>query len=100
MDQYVNPPEALAAEAERRREERKQSEEFPSQPARDVMLFVLENAPLKPWQADVLSIIRDDSLPTATWRGSSLPTPHGRECGSPLFSPTLPERPRLSPVRR
>src|SRR3984893_12848481 len=54
MDQYVNPPEALAAEAERRREERKQNDEFPSQPVRDVMLFVLENAPLKPWQADVL----------------------------------------------
>ncbi|HEY2146317.1 MAG TPA: SpoVR family protein [Pirellulales bacterium] len=61
MDQYVNPPEALAAEAERRREGRKQDEKFPSEPARDVMLFVLENAPLKLWQADVLSIIRDEA---------------------------------------
>jgi stage V sporulation protein R len=28
---------------------------------RDVMLFLLEHAPLKPWQADVLSIIRDEA---------------------------------------
>jgi stage V sporulation protein R len=28
---------------------------------RDVMLFVIENAPLKSWQADVLSIIRDEA---------------------------------------
>ena len=28
---------------------------------RDVMLFLLQHAPLKPWQVDVLSIIRDES---------------------------------------
>ena len=28
---------------------------------RDVMLFLLEHAPLKPWQPDVLSIIRDEA---------------------------------------
>ena len=61
MESFVNPPEVLSAEAERRKQERKQSEQFPSQPVRDVMLFLLENAPLKPWQPDVLSIIRDEA---------------------------------------
>jgi stage V sporulation protein R len=61
MDTYINPPEALAAEAARRQQERTQNEKFPSQPVRDVTLFILENAPLKPWQADVLSIIRDEA---------------------------------------
>ena len=61
MDSYINPPEALAAEATRRQQDRVKSERFPSQPVRDVTLFILENAPLKPWQADVLSIIRDEA---------------------------------------
>ncbi len=34
---------------------------FPAEPMRDVMLFVLENAPLKPWQLDVMSIVRDEA---------------------------------------
>jgi stage V sporulation protein R len=61
LDQYVNPPEALAAEARRLKEAREKEERLPSGPQRDVMLFVLEHAPLKPWQADVLSIIRDEA---------------------------------------
>ena len=61
MESFVNPPEVLSAGIEKRRLERLQGEQFPSQPVRDVMLFVLENAPLKPWQADVLSIIRDEA---------------------------------------
>lgn len=61
MDPYVNPPEALQAEADRRKEQKQQAVKFPEQPVRDVMLFVLEHAPLKPWQLDVLSIIRDEA---------------------------------------
>jgi stage V sporulation protein R len=61
MDQYINPPEALAAEAEKRREQQEVQEQFPKEPVRDVMLFVLEHAPLKPWQLDVLSIVRDEA---------------------------------------
>jgi len=61
MDQFINPPGVLAAEAQRRDEERKQQQKFPPEPVRDVVLFVLENAPLKSWQADVLSIIRDEA---------------------------------------
>ena len=61
MEGFINPPKALAAEADRMREQQQKQMKFPPEPVRDVMLFVLENAPLKPWQLDVLSIIRDEA---------------------------------------
>jgi len=62
MDSYVNPPEVLARQAQARQEEARQKEKhFPVEPMKDVMLFLLQYAPLKPWQADVLSIIRDEA---------------------------------------
>jgi stage V sporulation protein R len=61
MDSFVNPEKALKAEAERMREERKTQERIPSQPTQDVMQFVLDHAPLKAWQMDVLSIVRDET---------------------------------------
>ena len=35
---------------------------FPEQPEKDVLLFLIENAPLKGWQRDVLSIVRDEAF--------------------------------------
>ena len=61
MDQFINPPDVLAAEAARQRAEHECEQEFPAEPMRDVMLFLLQHANLKPWQVDVLSIIRDES---------------------------------------
>ncbi|MGE0535512.1 MAG: SpoVR family protein [Pirellulales bacterium] len=62
MDSYVNPPDVLAAEQQRLRTEFAQQERrFPAEPCRDVLLFLLEHAPLKPWQADVLAIVRDEA---------------------------------------
>jgi len=61
MDEFVNPPDVLAAESERLRASQQGELSFPSEPVRDVMLFILEHAPLKPWQLDVLSIIRDEA---------------------------------------
>src|SRR5262249_9429345 len=34
---------------------------FPEQPEKDVLLFLIEHAPIKPWQRDILSIIRDEA---------------------------------------
>ncbi len=61
MESFVNPPHVLAAEAERMRQQQEQSRQFPPEPVRDVMLFILECAPLSPWQLDVLSIVRDEA---------------------------------------
>jgi stage V sporulation protein R len=61
LDQYVNPPGALQAEAERLKKEKAQDARLPAEPERDITWFVLNHAPLKPWQVDVLSIIRDEA---------------------------------------
>ena len=61
MDRYINPPEVLEKE---RREKLEQAEvayrRFPVRPFRDVLAFLIQQAPLDDWQADVLSIIREE----------------------------------------
>ncbi|RUL89616.1 SpoVR family protein [Tautonia sociabilis] len=61
MDRFVNPPEALKEAARRREEEKAKARKFPESPERDVLLFLLENAPLNSWQLDVLAIIREEA---------------------------------------
>jgi stage V sporulation protein R len=64
MDDFINPREALEkADREQKEKEKKKEEQrrFPQEPERDVLLFLLEHAPLKPWQHDVLEIIRDEA---------------------------------------
>ena len=61
MDSYINPPEVLAEEVERQKQNEEEKQRFPVEPMRDVLLFLLEQAPLRPWQVDVLSIIRDEA---------------------------------------
>jgi stage V sporulation protein R len=62
MQPFINPREVLEAERERLETEARQKEKrFPQEPERDVMLFLLEHAPLKKWQRDVLSIIREEA---------------------------------------
>ena len=62
MSDYINPPSVLKKEEE---ENRKKLEEaarsFPEQPEKDVLLFLIEHAPLKPWQRDILEIVRDEA---------------------------------------
>jgi len=62
MDRYINPPEALAAEKKRKKDQKDATDlRFPRQPLRDVLAFLIENAPLTDWQADVLSIVREEA---------------------------------------
>ncbi|MBI3409625.1 MAG: SpoVR family protein [Planctomycetes bacterium] len=61
MDDYINPPEALKAEEEERRKKQEESLRTPEHPEKDVLLFLIDHAPLKPWQRDILSIIRDEA---------------------------------------
>ena len=61
MDPYINPPDALEREAARRQQQLAKEERFPKEPIRDVLQFLLEYAPLRPWQIDVLSIVRDEA---------------------------------------
>jgi stage V sporulation protein R len=62
MDEYINPREVLRAEEDQRRKQREEQQKaFPETPQKDVLLFLIEHAPLKNWQRDILSIIRDEA---------------------------------------
>jgi stage V sporulation protein R len=62
MDPYINPEKALKEEeAEKRRLKEQAERRFPEEPEKDVLLFLIRYAPLKPWQRDILEIIRDEA---------------------------------------
>ncbi len=62
MDRYINPPKRLASdEAADEKEAERTKTFFPVKPVRDIMLFLLQHAPLEDWEADVLSIIREEA---------------------------------------
>jgi stage V sporulation protein R len=62
MDRWINPPEKLEAEAKKLRDEKKKMRHAtPARPTRDVLLYLLEHARLEDWQADCLSIVREES---------------------------------------
>jgi stage V sporulation protein R len=62
MDDYINPPEALKAEEEEQKKlQEAATKAFPERPEKDVLLFLIDHAPLKPWQRDVLEIVRDEA---------------------------------------
>lgn len=62
MDKYINPPEYLKAQREKRQAELETMRRFPEQPLRDVMLFILKHGRLAGWQQDVMGIIRDEAV--------------------------------------
>lgn len=61
MDSYINPAEAIEAERRRLEAEQRRQENFPARPERDVMLFLLEHAPLRNWERDLLGIVREEA---------------------------------------
>jgi stage V sporulation protein R len=60
MDSYINPPEFLKARAEKLKAKQREKERFPESPETDILLFLVEHAPLKNWQRDILSIVREE----------------------------------------
>ncbi len=61
MDKYINPPEFMAAEQEKIRQEAVKSRKFPESPECDVMGFLLNFAPLERWERDVLDMVREEA---------------------------------------
>lgn len=62
MDEYINPPELLKLEeVERQKRQSQRLPHFPERPEKDVLLFLIEHAPLTNWQRDILSIVRDEA---------------------------------------
>ena len=62
LDEYVNPPDKVMARRERALQESLEPKKHPEHPERDVLGFILANAPLHGWEADILSIVREEAL--------------------------------------
>lgn len=61
MDEYINPPDFMKEQAEKLKKEAERKERIPENPMKDVLLFLLRHAPLRAWQHDILSIIREEA---------------------------------------
>ncbi len=61
MERFINPPELLKEQRRELDEETRRRIKFPPHPERDVMLFLMEHAPLADWQRSVLSMIREEA---------------------------------------
>lgn len=73
MEKYINPKEYIEEqERQYKEEQQRRKEKFPSEPYRDVLLFLMENAPLENWQVEILSIVRDEALYFAPQRATKI----------------------------
>jgi len=61
MEDYINPPEFMEAQRKRQEKEKQDAKRFPEEPVRDVLAFLIHEAPLERWQRDVLEIIRAEA---------------------------------------
>lgn len=60
MDAFINPEEYIEARKKQLTKERPERR-IPDEPKRDVLAFLLENAPLERWERDVLEVLRDEA---------------------------------------
>ena len=61
LERYMNPREFIEKQKKIQERDKNKFKKFPLHPERDILLFLLENAPLEPWQGDILFIIREES---------------------------------------
>lgn len=61
MDRFINPEDAVQRQKDEFEAQTTSEERFPVEPERDILLFLLENAPLKGWQRDILDMVRDEA---------------------------------------
>lgn len=61
MQKYINPPDFVEEQKRKAIEQAQQRVRYPQNPEKDILKFLIHNAPLEEWQQDVLSIIRDEA---------------------------------------
>jgi len=62
MESFVNPETFIEQQRDRLvKKDAEARKRFPARPVRDVMWFLLENAPLQRWQQDILELIREEA---------------------------------------
>lgn len=62
LEAFINPPEVVEAARQKEEKEAKKPKQFPERPVRDVMQFLIDNAPIPDWQRNILAIVRAESL--------------------------------------
>jgi len=72
MEKFINPPDYIDERRRKLQEEREKPKRNPPEPERDVLLFLLQNAPLESWERDVLEIVRDESYYFAPQRQTKI----------------------------
>jgi stage V sporulation protein R len=62
MDDFINPEDFIREQRQRLvAEKEREKGRFPSEPRQDVLLFLVEHAPLERWERSVLSVIREEA---------------------------------------
>ena len=72
MDKFINPPEYIDEQRKKIERERDRPKKHPEEPERDVLLFLLQNAPLDTWERDILEIVRDEAYYFAPQRQTKI----------------------------
>ena len=63
MDRFVNTPKYIRKQKrDQQAQEVRKDYFFPEKPERDIMLFILTHIRLKPWQQNILSMVRDEAI--------------------------------------
>jgi stage V sporulation protein R len=61
MRPFMNPTDFVESQKRKLEAERQQKKKFPERPQRDVLDFLLEEAPLDDWEHEILSIVREEA---------------------------------------
>lgn len=61
MDKFINPPEFLEEQRQKKADAVAAMKRYPEEPTRDILGFLLQAAPLEKWQRQILQIIRDEA---------------------------------------
>jgi stage V sporulation protein R len=72
MDRYINPPEMLAKKRSELERKAQEAPKFPAEPIKDVLWFLMNYAPLRHWQRDVIGIVRDEAYYFAPQRQTKI----------------------------
>lgn len=61
MDSFINPPDFVEDQKRKMAHQEERNKRNPPEPQKDVLLFLHDYAPLETWEADVLSMIREEA---------------------------------------
>src|SRR3984957_9121927 len=62
MEPFINPEEYLEEQRLKIEREKDKAKKFPEHRERDVLRFLMENAPLERWERDLLEVIREEAF--------------------------------------